>query len=562
MTRSSPAREAAPNADLGAARALVLALAREAAHPHLARSGALGLALGLAAGCWLCCGGDEITSPPPGDPAGGAGHAAGGAGAGGGGGESNGGGNGGAAGSSAGAGGCAPPACTAGAGGDGGAGGAGHDGFEEGEDRPGGDVTVDRHDELAFSQPAPALTLERRGLFQTGKAVFEVPWVAAPGSLPDRDGLGPLFNATSCAACHARNGRGAPPAPGEPALALLLRLSVPGEGGGARPEPTYGDQIQTSATGDVPAEGRVTLAYDELGGAFGDGETFSLRRPRFFVDNTNYGPLPPDLMISPRLAQPLVGLGLLAAVDGAAIELAADPDDVDGDGVSGRVNRLPGAAGAAALGRFGWKANQPDLDTQNAGALAGDMGITSPALPSPTCAATQTACLAAPSGGAPELGATMLAALTFYTATIAVPSRPSARDPEVLAGKAIFHRLGCATCHRPRWVTGAPPDLPELAGQHIWPHSDLLLHDLGEGLADGRPDHEASGREWRTPPLWGIGLTALVGGGAAAFLHDGRARSIAEAVLWHGGEAEPSREAFRTASADDRRLLVRFVESL
>ncbi|HEU4412643.1 MAG TPA: di-heme oxidoredictase family protein [Polyangiaceae bacterium] len=482
-------------------------------------------------------------------------------------------GGGGPAGGAAGADGCTPPACAGGAAGaggagagaggaaGGGAGGAGAGGFEEGEDRPGGDVTVDRHDELAFSQPAPALSLEQRGLFQTGKAIFEVPWVAAPGPLPDRDGLGPLFNATSCVACHARNGRGEPPAPGEPALALLLRLSVPLAGGGAGPEPTYGDQVQTAATSGVPAEGRVTLAYDELPGAFGDGETFSLRRPRFFIENTNYGPLPPDLLTSPRLAQPLVGLGLLAAIDEAAIALAADPDDADGDGASGRVNRVPAGASAAATGRFGWKANQPDLGAQNAGALAGDMGLTTPELPSPTCTAAQTACLAAPQGGSPEIGPTVLAALNFYTATLAVPSRPGARDPDVLAGKAVFHGLGCAACHRPSWTTGASPGLPELAGQRIWPYSDLLLHDLGEGLADGRPDHEASGREWRTPPLWGIGLTALVSGGAA-FLHDGRARSIAEAVLWHGGEAEASREAFRAASADDRRLLVRFVESL
>jgi CxxC motif-containing protein (DUF1111 family) len=156
----------------------------------------------------------------------------------------------------------------------------------------------------------------------------------------------------------------------------------------------------------------------------------------------------------------------------------------------------------------------------------------------------------------------MFAALTFFTATLAVPARPDARDTEVLAGKAVFGLLGCTDCHRPSWITGAPPDLPELAGQYVWPYTDLLLHDMGEGLADGRPDHEADGREWRTPPLWGLGLNALVAGGAANFLHDGRARSIDEAVLWHGGEAEASREAFRTASAEDRRLLVRFVESL
>ncbi len=390
-----------------------------------------------------------------------------------------------------------------------------------------------------------------------------MPWVAAPATLSDRDGLGPLFNASSCVACHNRNGRGAPPEPGLPAFSLLLRLSVALPGGATAPEPTYGDQIQPLAIGAVPPEGRVTLVYTDHEGAFADGTIYTLRRPQFIVENTNYGPLAPDLLTSPRLAQPLVGLGLLAAIDGAALALAADPDDANADGISGRINRVPGGAGAP--GRFGWKANQLDLEAQNAGAMLGDLGITSPPLPNEACGAAQTSCLDAPNGGSPELSATALAALNFYMAASAVPSRPSAADPEVLAGKSVFHQLGCAACHRPSWTTGSPPGLPELAGQLIWPYSDLLLHDLGDDLADGRPDHEASGREWRTPPLWGIGLSALVSSGGAVgatFLHDGRARSIAEAILWHGGEAAAAREAFRRTSASERALLERFVNSL
>jgi CxxC motif-containing protein (DUF1111 family) len=434
--------------------------------------GALALAFAVGtAGAFACSDAADDGAPPTPAPRGGSA----GAGPAGTAGRPGGGGGGGLAGGSGGSGGCSPAPCGSGSAGGGGGNG---NGFEDGEDRPGGDVTTDRRDALAFAQPAPALTPERRGLFQTGKAVFDVPWVAAPGAPPDRDGLGPLFNATSCGACHARNGRGAPPEPGAPAASLLLRVGVPLAGGGAGPEPTYGDQIQTEAVGDVPAEGRVTVRYEEVNGAFADGEPFALRRPVFSVENANYGPLPADLLTSARAAQPLVGLGLLAAIDAADIARGADPDDADGDGVSGRLNVLaPGAPG-----RFGWKANQPDLRAQNAGALLGDMGLSSPGGPPSPCTPAQAACLAAPSGGAPELGAGLLDALTFYTAALAVPSRPDAADPDVLAGKAVFGRLGCASCHRPSWVTAAAGGpAPELVGQRIWPYTDLLLHDVGDG---------------------------------------------------------------------------------
>jgi CxxC motif-containing protein (DUF1111 family) len=239
-----------------------------------------------------------------------------------------------------------------------------------------------------------------------------------------------------------------------------------------------------------------------------------------------------------------------------------DADDADGDGVSGRANQVWDVArGALALGRFGWKANQPSLAQQTAGAFLGDMGIASSLFPTENCPSVQPECLAAPSGGAPEIDDDKLAAVIFYGRTLAVPGRRDVEDPTVLRGKRRFHEAGCASCHVPKWTTGASDPLPELAGQVIWPYTDLLLHDLGEDLADGRPDFLADGREWRTPPLWGLGLLEAVSG-HTLLLHDGRARGPAEAILWHGGEAEAAREAFRTMAAEDRAALLRFLESL
>ncbi|AKJ07135.1 CxxC motif-containing protein (DUF1111 family) [Archangium gephyra] len=441
----------------------------------------------------------------------------------------------------------------------------GEEGPEPGEELSGGDTTVHDTTRNAFALAARNLQGERRDAFFTGNALFNRNWVTAPASTTGLDGLGPTFNAPSCAACHFKDGRGKPPTePDEQPLSLLFRLSIPGQDAHGEPlgDPAYGGQLQPQAILGVPAEGEVTLTRSLREGRYADGTGYSLEEPHYALANLAFGPVHPELMMSPRVAPVMVGLGLLEAIPDAALEALADPDDRDGDGISGRINHVWDVEhGETRVGRFGWKANQPSLRQQNAGAFRGDIGITSDLFPAEDCPAPQTACHDALSGGEPELEAEKLEQLTFYTRTLAVPARRDVDKPEVLRGRRLFRELGCATCHVPRHETGTVEDAPELSKQVIFPYTDLLLHDMGPELADGRPDFEATGSEWRTPPLWGIGLVETVNR-HTRFLHDGRARSLEEAILWHGGEAERSRERFRNLTVNDRTALLRFLESL
>lgn len=436
--------------------------------------------------------------------------------------------------------------------------------MEDGEDRPGGDTSVAASGPQSFTRPAANLSLPRRAEFFVGEAVFQADWFRAPHAQVERDGLGPLFHSVSCLACHLGNGRGRPPLEGEVADTLLVRLSVPGVDahGGPLPEPTYGDQLQPRGIPGVPAEGQARIRWTEVPGAFEDGTPYTLLSPELLLVDLAHGPLAPDTRTSARVAQPMMGLGLLAAVSEETWLEWADPEDVDGDGISGRPNRVWSAReGRTVLGRFGWKANQPDLEHQNAAAFLGDLGLTTSLFPVENCGPAQPECLAAPTGGQPEVSERQRQALDFYSHTLAVPVRERVDAPEVLQGKALFHRAGCARCHRPSVTTGTLEGYPELSAQRIWPYTDGLLHDLGEGLADGREDFLATGREWRTPPLWGLGR-AREASGHTRLLHDGRARSPAEAILWHGGEAASSREAFRRLSAEERDALVAFLDTL
>ncbi len=421
----------------------------------------------------------------------------------------------------------------------------------------GGRASVEASGPDAFRVAAPDLDGAARRAFTIGEALFEVDWVPEPGPFDDRDGLGPLFHATACQSCHPRAGRGAPPTvPEQTPIALLFRL------GAAGPDPVYGDQLQTRAIADLSPEVVIRVEATPTAGAFDDGAPFTLIAPRYGFSAWSQRPPEGELVVSPRVASPLIGLGLLEAVPEAQIVAFADPDDLDGDGISGRANRvLDVEAGQAALGRFGWKANQPSLRQQNAAALSGDMGLTSVVFPDEICTAAQVECQLLGLDDEPEVSPRALDGLTAYTRFLAVPVRPDPGDPRVRTGQALFHGFGCAACHRPSMTTGAVADAPALSEQTIWPYTDLLLHDMGPELADGRPDGLADGREWRTPPLWGLGLTAVVSG-HTRLLHDGRARSIAEAILWHGGEGAAAREAFRSAPADAREALIGFLESL
>lgn len=417
----------------------------------------------------------------------------------------------------------------------------------------------------AFALPMPILTTDQERAFFKGRALFRDLWLTAPASARSRDGLGPFFNARSCEGCHVRDGRGRPPlSPEEPSTSMLIRLSVPGATPESPPvdEPVYGGQLQPLSIDGIPAEGTVHVSYTELPGTYGDGEPFTLRKPSYRIDALGYGPLHAGVMMSPRVAPPMTGLGLLEAIPEATLLGRTDPDDLDGDGISGRANWTSDArTQARVIGRFGWKATKPTVEAQAAGAFNGDLGITSELNPKEDCTDAQAACKAAPTGGTPELDPTILANVAFYSRTLAVPARRGLDDAQVRRGEELFQQSGCASCHTPMHVTGPFPPVPALAGQTIHPYSDLLLHDMGDGLADGRPDILANGREWRTPPLWGIGLLEKVNE-HGFLLHDGRARNAAEAILWHGGEAEAAKEKFRTMPRDDRDALLAFLGSL
>ena len=428
----------------------------------------------------------------------------------------------------------------------------------------GGATTAFTTTRNAFGLSARNLdTLERR-TFAVGNSFFRQNWVTAPASTEARDGLGPTFNALSCSSCHLLDGRGKPPdGPDDGERGLLLRLSIPGAGphGAPLPEPVYGGQLQDRSIVGVPLEGEFIIVYQEVPGVYEDGELYSLRRPTYQIRNLAFGQIHPETLVSPRVAPAIVGMGLLEAIPETDILSAADPDDADGDGISGRVNMVwDQRKGARSLGRFGWKANVPTVEQQTAGAFLGDLGITSELFPEENCTAPQRDCMAAPNGGSPEIGAKRLADVVFYTQTLAVPAMRDIGDPQVQEGAQLFVQAGCAVCHTPQHTTGVH-EIEAVSNQTIYPYTDLLLHDMGPELADGRPDFEANGQEWRTPPLWGIGLVETVSG-HTMFLHDGRARNLTEAILWHGGEGSRSRDAFKALTKEEREALIRFLNSL
>ena len=446
---------------------------------------------------------------------------------------------------------------------------------EPGEALSGGAATVKKSDQNAFSLPSANLSPVRRLDFSVGNSFFRNPWVIAPSTTTARDGLGPLFNTNACQNCHIKDGRGHPPEPGDTnAVSMLVRLSIPNspayaeviKRNGVVPEPSYGGQLQDMSTPGVAPEGKVRVEYDPLTIRFRDGMTVELRQPTLRITQLGYGPMHPDTHASARIAPPMIGLGLLEAIPEAAILANADPDDKNDDGISGRANWVwDDVQQKVVMGRFGWKAGQPTLNQQNVHAFSGDMGLTTSLKTVDDCTPAQADCRNAPNGngpnGEPEVSDNILRLVEFYTRNLAVPARRSVDDPQVLAGKNLFFKASCQQCHTPQFTTRADAAEPELANQVIRPYSDLLLHDMGEGLADNRTEFQATGREWRTPPLWGLGLTATVSG-HTQFLHDGRARNVMEAILWHGGEAQAAQRQVLAFDADQRAALLAFLNSL
>jgi CxxC motif-containing protein (DUF1111 family) len=436
---------------------------------------------------------------------------------------------------------------------------------EPGENLPGGDTTnVLLFGGKAFTRAAENVTPEHERLFFSGNSFFSSAWVQAPSSTSARDGLGPLFNARACSTCHFEDGRGRPPLTEDESFSsMLLRIGTGGlaENGQPEADPSYGGQLQPLAIAGVSGEGTPRYSWSETAGEYPDGEPYALLAPTYWIEEEAYGPSVEDLALSPRVAPQMIGLGLLGAIPDERLNELADPDDVDGDGISGRPNLvLDAASGEFVIGRFGWKAEQPSVRQQSAGAFNGDMGITTSLFSSQDCTEAETDCASAASGGDPEASDSVLLAVGTYSRLLAPPARHRYADPAVLTGKALFSEIGCDSCHTPSHRTG-PSDLEELADQTIWPYTDLLLHDMGEALSDERPSFAALGSEWRTPPLWGIGRIPEVNG-HDRLLHDGRARGVAEAILHHGGEGAAARDAFMALASDERNLVVEFVESL
>ncbi|MET0065394.1 MAG: di-heme oxidoredictase family protein [Candidatus Thiodiazotropha sp.] len=425
--------------------------------------------------------------------------------------------------------------------------------------------------EQLYSRPLPGMSAEQRFQFHIGKSLFERIWVSAPASTRAADGLGPLYNARSCVACHPKHGRGRPPAdPAEPPLSLVLKLDVPVPQAeppditqNNRPEPVYGLQIQNAAVAGHPGEAKISVRYRDIPFTLPEAETVQLRQPVYEILETRYGELHPDTRRSPRLAPQLVGLGLLDTIPQEMLVTRSDAEDRDGDGISGQVNWVWSREAQKLLpGRFGHKAGLVNLDEMTQSAFFTDIGLSTPLYPEAygDCTEQQSACRTARHGTSsmqtePEAPQFVVAAVRDYLSQLAPPPRP-AQTPDILEGQRLFESIGCDSCHVSRYEV-----MHNGQRQAIHPYTDLLLHDLGDGLSDRRPEGLASGREWRTAPLWGVGR-AIQANGHGYYLHDGRARTLLEAILWHAGEAEPHRDAVVALSTQQRSQLLRFIESL
>ena len=422
--------------------------------------------------------------------------------------------------------------------------------YNEEEYYAGGETTIFEATSGAFSTPAPNLSPLQLEKHLSGDMEFEATFVTAPS--PVNAGLGPVFNQTSCVGCHTLDGRGDKP--------TVFRISTPGTDahGGPLGVAGFGGAIQDKAIFDVAPEAMVDISYVESTYSFPDGETYSLRKPIYTIIN-NYAPLPSDVALSVRVAPPVFGLGLLEIIPEEAIIALADEQDADKNGISGKANYVYDVrTGLMALGRFGWKANQPNLDQQNAAAFNEDMGITNPIFQTESCfGQLQFDGIT----DEPEITMPVLEDVTFYVRTLAVPAPRNLEDANIQEGKMYFYKAGCNTCHNPSFTTGIAINAPELSNQKIYPYTDMLLHDMGDAMGDGRQDYLATGNEWKTRPLWGIGLTQLANG-HTVFLHDGRARNLTEAIMWHGGEAEASTEYFESLTKEQRDKLLEFLMAL
>lgn len=443
--------------------------------------------------------------------------------------------------------------------------------FAESELQPGGSLTAKRLSDRSYIYPGKGITKAQELNFWTGFSLFRDPWVIAPSSTKDRDGLGPLFNARSCVACHDAGGRAKVQEAGEfLPLALIIRLGSTDKNTMAV-DPVYGGQMQPRAIDyhrsrlpeKVKPEAWLKLNFETVKGQFADGTSYQLRKPNYQLTKLGYGELAPHIGLSPRHAPNVFGMGMLDAISDTDLLAQEDVEDNNEDGISAKYNRVANVVtGKTEIGRFGFKAKHPNMDQQVAGAFNGDIGITSTLFPTEDCAAAQASCAqAAKLGGhdSVEIPDKLLQLVNDFNRFLAVPPARKLKDKQ--AGRTLFYQLDCHLCHTPSYTTDTYYPVKELAEQVIWPYTNLALHDMGEGLADGVHEYSANGREWRTPPLWGIGLQKAYTG-QQRYLHDGRARSIEEAILWHGGEAKTSQNAYINLSKEQRTQLLQFLAAI
>ncbi len=439
--------------------------------------------------------------------------------------------------------------------------------------KAGGEMTVKRLSKRSFVYPGKGASKKEQLDFWTGFSLFRDPWVIAPSTTADRDGLGPLFNARSCIACHRAGARAEMSVAGESLpKALIIRL------GFDKPNMNhnnnvYGGQIQPRFTQfmhgkltSVPrGEAWLQLDYQAINGQFADGEVYQLQQPSYALTRLDYGELPEHALPSPRFAPNIFGAGLLDAISDQDLLAQEDSEDVNQDGISAKYNRVVDIkTGNVELGRFGFKAKHPNLAQQVAAAFRDDIGITNSYFPLDSCTKQQTLCQQASKLGghqAVEIPDKLLDLVISFNGLLGVPPARSLAKPKKQQGQQLFHQLGCAQCHTPSYLTDKNYSEASLANQTIWPYTDLALHDMGDGLADGVYEFAANGNEWRTPPLWGIGLQKTITG-QQRFLHDGRARTITEAILWHGGEALPAQTRFTQLTKDQRQALLMFLKSI
>jgi len=413
----------------------------------------------------------------------------------------------------------------------------------------------DSHDPQAY-EPLDARAQAR---FDLGHAVLNTQWVPAGTSgAGRRDGLGPFFNADSCDECHNEGARGrgplrdGPPPPSIVVKLLSRRASSKGEPTG---DPVYGHVLNTAALEGLRPEGTVIVRYRVLHGRYPDGEPFELRAPHYELRNLRYGPLDGQTIVQPRIAPQLFGIGLLEAVPQSAI---VEPAARGSASAAVTWHRFQGRL---RPGRFDWQNTAVSVRDQTTQAFAREMGLTSWDQPHDDCTRAEKDCLAQPNGGSPEVSSELLDAVVFFESELAVPTSPRRAGPEAAAGPALFEALGCADCHRPalpvmlRGRGGAP------RSGFIAPYTDLRLHDLGADLADALVSGAAVPSRWRTAPLWGLGYR-LAHERFPTFLHDGRARTVEEAILWHGGEAGLTREKFAHLSRAERQALLDWLASL